>query len=204
MTLSRQQIHYAKYKTRYLAKNKQYRQTKRGHLTTFLSQAKKRAQNKGIPFDLDLEYLMSIATDECPVFGIKFVWGRGLRKRDFNGPSLDRIVQELGYVKGNVVFISFKANMIKQDVTEKELYAVADWLHDKRKEVMNAFKIEPTSVPEGSYIPGAVGNELGSISTPWTWEDGDDTHHHCGADARQDSDRSTETSSGDSVGRGDK
>ena len=38
-----------------------------------------------------------------------------------------------------VVFISDRANKIKQDGTEKELYAVADWLHKKRKEVSIAF-----------------------------------------------------------------
>jgi len=65
-------------------------------------------------------------------------------------------------------------------------------------------EVEPTPVPAGSYIPGAVGNELGSVSTPWTWEDGDDAHHHCGADARKDANRSTQASSGDGMGHGDK
>ena len=64
-------------------------------------------------------------------------------------------------------------------------------------------EVEPTPVPAGSYIPGAVGNELGSVSTPWTWEDGDDAHHHCGADARKDANRGPKKSSGDSVGHRD-
>lgn len=146
MTLSRQQAHYRNNRKKYLEKNRQYRSTKKGHMTTFLSQAKRRARSKGIDFDLDTEYLLSIAPDKCPVFGFKFVWGRKPGKRDFKGPSLDRIVQEQGYVKGNVAFISLKANMIKQNVTENELYAVADWLHDKRKEVLNAIKKQSSPI----------------------------------------------------------
>lgn len=166
---------------------------------------KSTAKKYNVPFNLTIEYLESIKTESCPIFKTKFQWQRiGHGAKTSESPTLDRVIPELGYVEGNVVWISDLANRIKSNATEKELYAVADWLHKKRKEVMNAFKIKPTSVPEGSYIPGAVGNELGSVSTPWTWEDSDDTYHHCGADARQDADRSAETSGGDSMGRGDK
>ena len=163
------------------------------------------AKKFNVPFNLTIEYLESIKTDACPVFKTPFEWQRfGQGSQTGQSPTLDRIIPELGYVEGNVVWISALANRIKSNATEKELYAVADWLHHKRKEVMNAFKIKPTPVPAGSYIQGAVGNELGSVSTPWTWEDGDDAHHHCGADARKDANRSPEASSGDSVGHGSK
>lgn len=154
------------------------------------------AKKQNVPFDLDIEYLQQIKTDVCPVFKTIFVWHRiGLGQMNDESPTLDRVMPLLGYIRGNVVWISAKANRIKQNVTEKELYAVADWLHDKRKEVLNAFKIEPPSISAGSHISGAVGNELGSVSTPWTWEDSDDAHHHCGADAGKDTDHSTKESS---------
>ena len=126
-----------------------YRKTREGYLRTSLSKIKSRCKTNGIPFDLTYEFLDLIAGERCPVFGTEFIWetpdkGHGPGE---NSPSLDRVVPELGYVQGNVVFISFIANKIKQDVTEKELYAVADWLHDKRKEVLNALKDKHTQLP---------------------------------------------------------
>lgn len=101
---------------------------------------------------------MSIANKPCPVFGVEFEWGcSGLgsgRSKSPNSPSLDRVIPELGYIIGNVVFISRLANTIKSNATEKELYAVADWLHDKRKEVLNAFKDRPTPLPAPPDTPG--------------------------------------------------
>ena len=179
-------------------------EAKRYNLGTCLRDAKKRVKKFNLPFDIDVDYLESIMTTHCPVFGMPFNLGRMGEGYDTKAsPSLDRIIPEYGYVKGNVVFISNLANSIKQNVTETELYAVADWLHDKRKEVINAFKNKPAPVSAGPYIQGAVGAELGSFSTPWTWEDNDDTHHHCGADAWEDADHRTQAGGGDSVGHGD-
>jgi hypothetical protein len=165
---------------------------------------KRTAAIRKVPFNLTVKYLESIKTDACPIFKTPFEWqqfGRG--KKTSNSPTLDRIVPELGYVEGNVVWISDLANRIKSDATEVELYAVADWLHDKRKEVLNAFKIKPTPVSAGSYIQGAVGAELGSVSTPWTWEDSDYANDYRGAVQGENSYRSAKEGSGNSLGRGD-
>ena len=174
---------------------KEYAKTKRGHLARYLGHAKERSKFKKLQFNITLEYLESIATDECPIFKTPFKWGRYNGKRNPQTPSLDRIIPALGYVKGNVVFISDKANRIKQEFDENDLYAVADWLHDKRKEILNALASEPTPVPAGSYIAGAVGNELGSVSTPWTWEDSNNPDDHSGTDEGHNADRSTKESS---------
>lgn len=61
-----------------------------------------------------------------------------------------------------------------------------------------------TPVSEGSYIQGAVGAELGSVSTPWTWEDDDDPQHHCGTIRGEDLDHRAQEGGGDGVGRGGK
>ena len=120
---------------------KEYKATKRGHMQAFRGAAAHRARKHNVPFDIDIDYLLSIATDFCPVFKKPFEWGQcNGPKHDF-GPSLDRIIPELGYVKGNVVFISNLANTVKSNVTEIELYAVADWLHNARKKVLSAKKI---------------------------------------------------------------
>jgi uncharacterized protein YlaI len=59
-------------------------------------------------------------------------------------------------------------------------------------------------VSKGSYIQGAVGAELGSVSTPWTWEDDDHTDHHCGTVRGEDLDHRAQEGGGDGVGRGGK
>lgn len=111
-------------------------QLKRFHIAQLRYTTKRRAKLKGVPFDIDTKYLIAIAPDYCPIFKIPLKWGYGgVGHATDDCPSLDRIIPERGYVKGNVAWISNKANQIKSDATEKELYAVADWLHQKRKEV---------------------------------------------------------------------
>jgi len=39
----------------------------------------------------------------------------------WNSASLDRIIPELGYIKGNIIWVSFKANMIKNNLTLNEM-----------------------------------------------------------------------------------
>jgi len=159
-----------------------YFSTKKGHLKAYRNAAMQRAKLKNMPFNLTIEHIESIATDECPVFKMPFVWGfSGKGNGNSNGPnapSLDRVIPELGYVEGNVVFISHLANKIKQDVTEKELYAVADWLHDKRKEVLNAFKDKPAPVPRPLDTPGRKSPAHGAVHGAGTGEDCDGSHHY--------------------------
>lgn len=82
-----------------------------------LQSAKKRAKAKNIPFLLTMSDLT--VPERCPLLGIKLVVGEG--KMHAQSPSLDRLIPELGYVKGNVRVISYKANSMKQDATAKEL-----------------------------------------------------------------------------------
>ena len=52
--------------------------------------------------------------NKCPVLGIAIdpaVKG----KRTDNSPSIDRLVPELGYVKGNIHIMSWRANRIKNN-----------------------------------------------------------------------------------------
>ena len=92
------------------------------HLTTQLKKSFCKSQN--IPFDLDAEYLASIWTDTCPVYDVKFVKHDKLHP---HSPALDRLDPSKGYVKGNVVYISARANRIKYDATVAELRQLADW-----------------------------------------------------------------------------
>lgn len=89
-----------------------------------LSRARRRAKQKGLPFDIELSDVVIPAT--CPVLRIPITVG--LDKRDRGSPSLDRIIPALGYTKGNVQVISTRANAMKQDASPAELLAFADWI----------------------------------------------------------------------------
>lgn len=43
-------------------------------------------------------------------------------------PSVDKIVPEKGYVKGNVVWMSYRANSLKTDASLDELKGLARWI----------------------------------------------------------------------------
>lgn len=88
---------------------------------------KRRAAVHGVPFDLDGEYLISICVDECPVFGTKLVYMKNGGDRE-KMPSVDRIVPEKGYVRGNVVVMSMKANTIKNSYGSADVLRVGEWM----------------------------------------------------------------------------
>lgn len=108
--------------------------TPEGRASRMLSDARVRASKRGIKFNIDLEDI--IVPDVCPYLGISLVTDNGC-KRD-NSPTLDRIVPELGYVKGNVEVISERANRIKNDANSSELLEIGTRL--KQLEEMNEQK----------------------------------------------------------------
>lgn len=89
-----------------------------------LSNARLRALKVGIPFDITEDDI--VIPERCPVLGIKLIPGVGKTHR--NSPSLDRVIPHLGYIKGNVMVISQKANVMKNDASGEELEAFAHWI----------------------------------------------------------------------------
>lgn len=97
------------------------------------SHTKSRANLTGIPFNLELSDI--VIPERCPVLGIELqASSRGKHGASPNSPSLDRIVPKLGYVKGNVRIISFRANAIKYNATAAELRLVADYAEKVERE----------------------------------------------------------------------
>lgn len=88
---------------------------------------RQRAKNNGLPYELTSTFLKEIWTGVCPVFGKPISIGYGRKDKSTNPEniaSLDRIDPRKGYVKGNVVWISFKANRIKNDGTLEDHVAL--------------------------------------------------------------------------------
>ena len=81
------------------------------------------------------ELLKLIPKDlKCPVFGNKFKFCTGNDwKRKQYAMSVDRIDNNKGYHKDNIVIVSVKANTMKSSATLKELYRVADFYYELEK-----------------------------------------------------------------------
>ena len=97
------------------------------HLTQAYASAKKRAVKKGLPFEVTLEYVIEIFPKDfiCPARRVPMFWATVAGRSD--SPSLDRIKPELGYVAGNIIWVSFRANLIKNDATPQEILLVGNF-----------------------------------------------------------------------------
>ncbi len=90
-------------------------------------QVKNRAASRGIKFSISLSDIQ--IPEFCPVLGIKLKTGVTHSRPD--SPSLDRIDSSKGYIKGNVIVVSHRANTIKNNSTIEELEAVFNFYKDK-------------------------------------------------------------------------
>lgn len=92
-----------------------------------LNRARHRASRLGIPFTLTLTDF-SIPT-HCPVLGIPLFIHKGGKPGFFpNSPSLDRLDNTQGYIPGNVLVISARANALKSNATIAELQRVLTYM----------------------------------------------------------------------------
>jgi hypothetical protein len=121
-----------KYRAKNLEKSKEYfREYSRKHfkenpdLYLYWS-VKGRANRAGLPFDLEKSDI--VIPETCPVLGIPLFRNTGGNKPTGNSPSVDRIIPELGYVKGNIQIISHRANVMKNDAKPEELRKFAEWV----------------------------------------------------------------------------
>ena len=99
-----------------------------------LERIRSKCKKGNIPFNLTIEDL--VVPELCPIFGIPLTFGiktsdkfretRGVQTPD-DSPSVDRIFPKLGYVKGNVVIISYRANVLKSNATPEELQLIAEF-----------------------------------------------------------------------------
>jgi hypothetical protein len=90
-----------------------------------LKNARVRARNAGFPFAIQVSDI--IIPTHCPILGIPLFQLTGRKGGGDNSPSLDKIIPERGYVPGNIIVISNRANRLKSDASIKELRDIASF-----------------------------------------------------------------------------
>ena len=93
---------------------------------TLLAQAKYRAKRLGLDFNLTVDDIHIPII--CPVLGLPLTvlrTGNGGLRRKSMAPSIDRIDNSKGYITGNVIVVSARANVLKNDATVEELLKLA-------------------------------------------------------------------------------
>lgn len=88
--------------------------------------AKNRAKEQNLPFDIVVDDI--VIPKVCPILGLSLAVHKGKSGTYSDSPSLDKIVPELGYVKGNIQVISHLANAMKYNATKSQLVLFAKWV----------------------------------------------------------------------------
>ena len=98
----------------------------RQKLSRTLGNTKSVCEKEGVPFDMTVDDLAPFPLT-CPVLGLTINWmSTGVSGND--SPSIDRMVPEKGYVRGNVRIISNKANRLKSNASLDELDAIVRYM----------------------------------------------------------------------------
>ena len=178
--------------------------TKLQHLKAYLGNARARSIRDNVPFNLTLNDLVDIATDVCPIFNTPFVWGAsglGKGKTRLDTPQLDKIHPEIGYVVGNIAFISSKANKMKDNGTMQDHYDIADWIWNHT----HAKKNTTTPVPTRPNQQGDIRTKHGAPTSTGFGENDNHLDNHSGTIRGEDTNHSAQASSRDGMGcRGEK
>lgn len=119
-----QQIRDRNYNKTHKHKRNWYLKFRKNWHRVLFNCAKSRAKKKNLPFNLELSDI--IIPEFCPVLGIKLEKSNNYVKDC--SPTIDRLNNNLGYVKGNICVMSYRANCIKNCGTADEHRKIADWI----------------------------------------------------------------------------
>jgi len=116
------------YRRRYPGKNKEVaaRAHRKDPRRKILNAARFRAKSNGLTFNLDIDDIK--IPEVCPVLGIPLDSFTGSSVGGGANVSIDRDNPKLGYVKGNVVIMSWRANRLKCDGTLEEFRKLLAYL----------------------------------------------------------------------------
>ena len=99
-----------------------------------VNHARIRAKKLNLAFNLTADDI--VIPEFCPVLGMRLEWTRKQRAAaNRSSPSIDRIVPQLGYVRGNIKIISNRANHLKNNATPDELIRVANYALNETRRV---------------------------------------------------------------------
>lgn len=105
-----------------LSKMREYYESPENRAKKLWFSVKERCKHNAIPFDITPEDI-KIPT-HCPYLGIELTHTLGKGMLNSNS-SVDRIIPELGYIKGNIQVISLLANQMKNSATKDQLITFA-------------------------------------------------------------------------------
>lgn len=89
----------------------------RNYKKQMLHRTRARAELKGLEFNIDEDDI--VIPEICPILEVPIIVGT---KGEYEySPSIDRIDNSKGYIKGNIQIISKKANSMKNSATSTEL-----------------------------------------------------------------------------------
>jgi hypothetical protein len=120
-----------------------------------LMSARRRAKQTGRAFSITLADIEPLPT-VCPVLGIPLLVGMG--RHHPSCFSIDRRNNRLGYIPGNVVVTSLRANTLKGDATARELAQLAAFYNAK----------QPPAARQGAVSRRAPGDRRRNVLTPGT------------------------------------
>ena len=91
---------------------------KRQAILAMLREARRRAKERGVEFNIRPDQIEWPGDGLCPIKGVLLEKNKGLVMA--NSPSLDRVHSHLGYIPGNVRVLSWRMNNLKGDLTTEE------------------------------------------------------------------------------------
>ena len=101
----------------------------RTRIARTLSVVKSSCLKNGIPFDMTVDDLYPLPLT-CPVFDVPLNWLSEGKGTSHDHPTIDRMVPELGYMKGNVRIISNRANRLKNNASLTEIEAIYRYMSE--------------------------------------------------------------------------
>jgi hypothetical protein len=118
---------YNKENLTYFNKKQKEYNSKQPFLYAF-KRLKLRAKQNNLNFNISVEYLEQIWTGTCAIFGTPLCIPYSTKHQDPNKATVDKIIPELGYIIGNICWVSNKANIIKSFGTLEDHQLIVNYI----------------------------------------------------------------------------
>lgn len=112
-------------------KSRELRRTDiRYRINALVINARCRSSKQGLQFDIDTDFMLDLWKDQdgkCALSGRTFTLDYNENGGPHqNGPSIDKIVPELGYIRGNVRFVTYHVNTALSNFGDSALIALLE------------------------------------------------------------------------------